>query len=344
MQTQDPQLDRSAPPDPTEAGPYRAEAAPPPPSLKRKIKNVGKRGLRTLFEIGQRFGVDVLPRHFYSEIPDIRDLRRNGDWKRPHSMVGVRGADTGVQFDFLESCCPQGLVAELSRRNVFRDACSANGEPGFSLVDADFLYCFIRSVRPEKIVQVGCGVSTSVMRIAAEGSQDYRPEIVCIEPYPTDFLKAAARSGEIRLIPEKAQQVALEALTDLGENGFLFVDSTHTVKPGSEVNRLILEVLPRLAPGSWVHFHDIYFPYNYQRGLLDDELFFCNESALLHAFLINNTAYSVRASLSMLHYADPVRLGRSLPNYRPAGNDHGLRASDGHFPGSIYLQASGRPS
>ena len=145
----------------------------------------------------------------------------------------------------------------------------------------------------------------------------------------------------MQLIPEKAEAVAMETLTDLGEGGFLFVDSTHTVKPGSEVNRLILEVLPRLAPGSWVHFHDIYFPYDYQRGLLDDELFFCNETPLLHAFLINNASVTIRASLSMLHHADPERLRRSLPNYCPARNDHGLRVSDGDFPASIYLEVDG---
>jgi predicted O-methyltransferase YrrM len=307
------------------------------PTLKRKAKNAIKRGLRILFETGQRFGVDILPRHFYSEIPEIRELRSDDAWKKPHSMVGVSGAEPWLQFDFVESCCSPELTERLGRNDVFARACSANGEPGFSAVDADFLFAFIRAARPSKIVQVGCGVSTATMLLAASEAGD-RPEVVCIEPYPTPYLRKAAEAGDIRLIEEKAQAVPLETLTDLGDDGFLFVDSTHTVKPGSEVNRLILEVLPRLKPGSWVHFHDIYFPYNYQRGILDDELFFCNESALLHAFLIHNAAFTIRASLSMLHDDDPARLQRSLPNYRPARNDHGLRASDGDFPGSIYLQ------
>ncbi len=119
-----------------------------------------------------------------------------------------------------------------------------------------------------------------------------------------------------------------------------FSSSTQPTRkcPGSEVNRLIFEVLPRLRAASWVHFHDIYFPYDYQRGLLDDELFFCNETALLHAFLINNESFVIRSSLSMLHHADPSRLRRSLPNYWPAANDHGLRTSPGDFPASIYLE------
>jgi predicted O-methyltransferase YrrM len=310
------------------------------PALKRRVKTLGKRGLRALFEFGQRFGVDILPRHFYSEIPSIRDLRQDAEWKLPHSMVGVSGADTDVQFEFMESCCTPELVTRLRRNDIWSAACSLNGAPGFGPVDADFLFCFIQAVRPKKIVQVGCGVSTAVMLMAARETTDYRPEIVCIEPYPTDYLKAADRAGEIRLVAEKAQSVTLETLTDLGAGGFLFVDSTHTVKPGSEVNRLVLEVLPRLEPGMWVHFHDVYFPYDYQRGILDDELFFSSESALLHAFMINNAAYFMNICMSILHYKDPSRLGRSLPNYQPASSDHGLRMSDGHFPSSLYLRSS----
>jgi hypothetical protein len=309
------------------------------PTPRRRLKNLGKRALRRLFELGQRSGFDVLPRHFYSEIPDIRELRADDRWKSRRTMIGVRGVDIDEQFEFVESCCTPAHLASLQREDQYARACRDNGEPGFSPMDADFLYCFIRSVRPAKIVQVGCGVSTAIILNAAATSPAYTPEVVCIEPYPTDFLKRAAHSGQIRLVVEQAQTVAIEELTQLGENGFLFVDSTHAVKPGSEVNRLIFEVLPRLGSGSWVHFHDIYFPYDYQRGLLDDELFFSNESALLHAFLIENAMFTIRTSQSMLHHADPARLARSLPSYQPAENDHGLRASNGHFPASIYLQS-----
>ena len=327
---------------PVGEAPARPSPASPPtststPTWNRRTKTAFKRGLRVLFEVGQRFGVNVLPRHFYSEVPCIEELRRDSSWRKPHTMHGVRGAEPGPQLAFVEACCHPEVVRRLARNDVFAHACAANGEPGFGPTDADFLFAFVQAIRPPRIVQVGCGVSTAVMLLAA-AEAGYQPEVVCVEPYPTGFLRQADREGKVRLVAEKAQTVALETLTNLGPGGFLFVDSTHTVKPGSEVNRLILEVLPRLEPGSWVHFHDIYFPYNYQRGLLDDELFFCNESALLHAFLINNPAVAIRASLSMLHDAEPARLGRSLPNYRPAPSQDGLRLANGEFPGSIYLE------
>jgi hypothetical protein len=320
-----------------------AHAATPPagahrrPGLKRAWKDRAKRGLRRVFEVGQRLGIDVLPRHFYSQVPDIRELKSDAAWKQPRSMVGVQGVEPSMQFDFVETCCAAELVALLRREDIHGRACDTNGESGFGVPDAEFLYCFVRTIQPRRIVQVGCGVSTAVILRAAEEA-GYRPELVCVEPHPTAFLARCSREGLVELVRARAQDVPEEILTDLGEEGFLFVDSTHAVKPGSEVNRLILEVLPRLKGGDWVHFHDIYFPFDYQRGLIDDELFFSNESVLLHALLINNPALAVRAALSMLHYADPSRLGRSLPGYRPAPDDAGLRAGAGHFPASAYLQ------
>jgi len=94
----------------------------------------------------------------------------------------------------------------------------------------------------------------------------------------------------------------------------LFIDSTHTVKVGSEVNILILEVLPQLSPGCYAHFHDIYFPYDYPCALFKIP-FFWNESVLLQAFLTGNARYSIAASLSMLHHAKPQALQMLLPNY-----------------------------
>src|SRR5690606_17232979 len=107
-----------------------------------------------------------------------------------------------------------------------------------------------------------------------------------IEPFPSAFLLDAHTNGQITLIEKKAELVPRETITKLQQGDMLFIDSTHTVKPGSEVNRIILDVLPRLNDGVFVHFHDIYFPYDYQRSLLSSELFFNSESTLLHAFLI----------------------------------------------------------
>jgi hypothetical protein len=309
------------------------------PSLNRRLKRIGKDGMRKLFEAGQHIGFDILPRHFYSEIPDLRQLKRDDGWKLPRSMAGIRGTEPGEQLGFVEACCKTRSTPRDASDEVYAHACQENGGGGYGRVEADFLASFICAKKPRRIVQVGCGVSTAVILGAAE-SAGFEPELICVEPFPTEFLRESARRGKIALVPERAQSVPLELLTDLGSDGLLFVDSSHAVMPGSEVNRLVLEVLPRLRTGNWVHFHDIYFPYDYQKGLLADELFFSNESVLLQSFLTNNPRYTIRASLSMLHHAAPEELRELLPSYSPASMEHGLQLTKGDYPTSIYLEVT----
>jgi predicted O-methyltransferase YrrM len=300
-------------------------------------KELFKLCLRNLFELGQHLGLNILPLHFYSCIPDIRDLKEAGHWKNPRSMVGVNGADAESQLAFVRECCGVDIASRQETLSVYERCSTENGGSGYGKVEADFLFCFVRSKKPQKIVQIGAGLSTAVILLAAK-DVGYTPEVVCIDPFPNEFLRDAHERHQITLIAKKAQLVELDLLTDLRDGDLLFVDSTHTVKPGSEVNYLILEVLPRLPGGSWVHFHDIYFPYDYPRNLMSTNLFFPNESVLLHAFLTNNQKTVIRASLAMLHYQRPSDLQRLLPSYRPAKDIHGMAASEGDFPSSIYLQ------
>lgn len=303
-----------------------------------KLKDISKRVFRTVFEVGQYFGFNILPNHYYCEIPDIRELKRDNDWKKPCSMIGVHGSTLEDQLDLVRSCCSKHLIERQKRADIYSSACRKNGVQGFGPIEADFLYCFIFQQKPKTILQIGCGVSTAVILMAAEEA-GYHPTIICIDPYPTDFLIQEKGRGTIQLIQKKAEIVELDIFTTLGENDLLFIDSTHTVRPGNEVSRVILEVLPRLSKGCWVHFHDIYFPYDYSRRYMIDDLFFQHESIFLHAFLCQNSKFTVRCALSMLHYAKPEELNKFFPNYIAASNNHGLQASEGHFPSSIYLQA-----
>jgi hypothetical protein len=135
-------------------------------------------------------------------------------------------------------------------------AVQSNGGDGYGEIEADVLAAFIARQQPRRIVQIGCGVSTAVILDAARLA-GCRPEVICIDPYPTAFLARGAADGMVELIAQKSQDVPMRRMTDLDRGDFLFVDSTHTVKPGSEVNQIILEVMPRLVPGVIVHFHDI---------------------------------------------------------------------------------------
>ena len=215
------------------------------------------------------------------------------------------------------------LGAQLAELEIYATACDQNGAVGYGPIEADFLYAFACTARPSRVVQIGAGVSTAVLLRAREAC-GAEIAITCIDPYPTEFLRAAAESGQIKLIAEPAETVPLEVLTDLGQGELLFVDSTHSIRPGSEVNRLVLEVLPRLRAGTLVHYHDIVFPYDHFPGLLTEELFFWSESTLLHAFLVDNPRFVIRAAFALIHNAAPERLRELIPTYAPIATEDGL--------------------
>ena len=166
-------------------------------ALNRTLKNALKSGMRRLFEGGQRLGLDVLPRHFYSEIPDVQQLRQSDHWKRPFSMIGVEGADAEGQLAFVREVCTPELVERMRTGELHLRASEENGETGYGPIEADFLYAFVRSKRPRQIFQIGCGVSTALCLMAAEDA-GYTPEIICVDPYPTATSSAWRRRGKSR--------------------------------------------------------------------------------------------------------------------------------------------------
>ena len=283
--------------------------------------------------------MNILPKHFYSQIPDIAELKKERYWRTRMSMTGVNGADTNEQAAFLQNICSKELSEEIAAANLHEEAIKENGETGgYGTIECEVLYCFIASQKPKRIVQAGCGVSTSII-LKAAADVSYTPEIICVEPYPTAYLQQLHDKGKIKLLQQKAQLADEQIFTLLGSNDLLFVDSTHTVKPGSEVNKIILEIMPCLQSGVWVHFHDIFFPYDYTRNLLSDDIFFWSETSLLHAFLTGNNAYEIKLSMSMLHYDKPELIKKLFPHYNPQANDEGLRAVGGkHFPCSLFLK------
>lgn len=303
-----------------------------------RIKSALPSALTRFNKVSQRFGATLIPNHFYSEIPDFRELTRETGWRRPMSMHGIAGCELAAQLRTMERWA--GGLAARGDTDVYAWACAENGESGFGPIEALALYGFIATERPQRIAQVGCGVSTAIMVRAAQDA-GYAPEILCIEPYPTQMLRQMAASGSIRLRSEKAQDVPVGEIVEAAAGGLLFVDSSHTLRPGSEVIQLISEVLPRLPEGQRAHFHDIFFPYDYPPALLEEGIFQFRENTLLYAFLVENRRWGIEVSMSMLHHGAPNELRRMLPGYSPMPMTEGVRAGEGHFPASTYLRAGG---
>ena len=100
-------------------------------NLPRSIKKLFKRFLRKLLETSQNLGVDILPHHYYSEIPDFKELRRETYWKSPSSMIGINGGNISEQLDFIKEICSKDLIKRLKKNDIYSLSCSQNNEPGF---------------------------------------------------------------------------------------------------------------------------------------------------------------------------------------------------------------------
>ena len=292
-----------------------------------------------------RLGLHVLPRHYYSNVADLHELEATrSTWARRSEMAGVEW-DIAVQERTLrEVCLP--CRDEYAANETYQAAVAGEFGPGYGPVEAQVLHAVVRHFRPRRVIEVGSGVSTACLRAAAGlNARDAgsRARITCIEPYPSDALKAL---GDVDLVSRPVQTVPPAVFEELGEGDLLFIDSSHSAKTGSDVVHLFLEILPRLRPGVVVHVHDIYLPYDYSPMSLKT-LWHWNETAFLHALLIHNRRLKTLFCLSLLHHDRCEVLEELFPGYDPEPMIDGLVTDavgplgypSRHFPCATYLQS-----
>jgi hypothetical protein len=264
-----------------------------------------------IFSFWERHGFHVTPVHFYQPIPDTRSLPETL-WERPSELVGIHMNDA-LQLELLRNQFPK------FRHEYDQFPAEPTGEPGhfhfnnglFDGIDALVAYCMIRHFQPRLIIEVGSGFSSLV---AAEAiARNKNSALICIEPFPLDFLRQGF-PGLHSLIEKKVQDIDLEFFSQLDSGDILFIDSSHTVKIGGDVNYLFLEVLPRLKPGVIVHVHDIFLPFDFRRDWVMDELRFWTEQYLLHAFLMFNSDFEVLMANSYLNHYRQEELKAAFPD------------------------------
>ena len=131
----------------------------------------------------------------------------------------------------------------------------------FPRLDAAAAYAMVRATRPKRIVEVGSGHSTRFLaRAVRDGGLD--TEVTAIDPAPRASLAGLA----ISFLSKRVQDAGTEPFNRLESGDILFIDSSHQVRPGSDVEFLVDKVIPKLARGVRVHFHDIFLPDGYPRG------------------------------------------------------------------------------
>ncbi len=137
------------------------------------------------------------------------------------------------------------------------------------------------------------GFSSAVMLDTREKMAE-TAELTFIEPYPdrlNGLLKTTDKKA-VQLIPKKVQFVSEIIFSQLASNDILLIDSSHVAKSGSDVIHLLFEVVPKLAVGTIIHIHDIFFPFEYPLQWIEAGRAW-NEAHFLRAFLMNNPNYEI---------------------------------------------------
>lgn len=287
--------------------------------------------LRMNPKITDRWGYHIRPIHYYEPLPDFASITP--------SATQCRRLSTAIEF---------GLPAQIDLTQRLGSRYGAElqvlarplGSPGFdfkneyfSHLDAAFYYSLLRELKPQRVIEIGCGYST---RLADQALQLNRAEghqviLTCIEPYPEARLTDAKLN--IELIQRPLEKVSLDFFRQLRSGDVLFVDSSHAVKFQSDVCRAFLEIFPLLPVGVWIHIHDVFLPFDYPIDWLTEKRLAFNEQYILEAFLAFNTYFSPQCALQWLwrDYEQTIR------QYWPA---EVLPTSDGLGAASFWMKRS----
>jgi methyltransferase family protein len=259
-----------------------------------------------------RYELGWPPGHFYSPIPDLDDVRRR-------EAAIFRGADEPIA----------GIdLREQSQLALLRDLAAPCAEqpwgdqphdglrygfdnPNFQQGEALVLLGLLRLLRPRRVIEIGCGWSSCALLDVDERFLDGEVRCTFIEPYP-ELLHELVHDERLDVRAKQVQDVDLEVFDQLGVNDVLIVDSTHVAKAGSDVNRIVFDVMPRLAPGVLVHVHDVYHGFQYPRKWVYEGRAW-NEAYVLRAFLMFNSAWEIVFYNSFIAARHPEAFAASLP-------------------------------
>lgn len=277
----------------------------------------------------------VPPGHFYSVIPHVTKTYNNNDTKflnldfneESHTVI-LNELNTYLK-NFDDAF---GHKNVLERQNNFKYTL-LNG--AFEWMDARLLHYFLQKNKPKRLIEIGSGNST-LLTYNTKKMYDLDVEIICIEPYPSDYLKKLNKLGEITLIENKLENINLDIFTSLNENDILFIDSSHVLKLDSDVMYYFTKIFPLLNKNVLVHIHDIFFPYDYPTDWIKEGRFW-NEQYFLYTFLQYNTKFNIKFCNSYTAFKYPEELKNIQKNTYEVKNKITNEIFSG---GSIWLNVT----
>jgi hypothetical protein len=256
--------------------------------------------------------------HYYSPVPDISGLDRRNIWGRRSDLAGIAW-DEERQLSLMQKLATNyGHECLWPHDFAGDDTQFFTNNSGFSFGCAAVTHSLIRLNKPKKVIEIGSGLSTKVIAAAVRRNRSERVfgEFIVVDPFADKAIESL--DGVARVITAPAEQMEINEFASLSAGDVLFVDSSHTVRIGGDVNFLILDVLPILRQGVLVHFHDIPMPFEYSPAYYHNPGFrvFWTESYLLQAFLIFNETYEVLLPMNSVMLTRKAEFCDAWKHYR----------------------------
>lgn len=195
------------------------------------------------FREGPRASAEFVPAgHFYSAIPSTQ-TRDNAaqQWvaqREQRKLPGITLDETTMRAHFNRMTAEATRYPFPAQKNERWRYHYDN--PAYAYADGLSLYTMIRHLRPQRIIEVGSGYSSSLMLDVNEREFDNRIEVTFIEPHP-GLLRSLFREQDcvqVKLHATPVQTTDVALFDGLEANDILFIDSTHVAKLGSDVNHL----------------------------------------------------------------------------------------------------------
>lgn len=255
------------------------------------------------------------PGHYYSPIPSMDDVRA----RERELFEDVPRTISGVDLNEQRQLELLGEFAGYYREMPFGEDKKDKhryflNNQFYSYTDGIILYCMLRHLKPKRIIEAGSGHSSCVILDTNELFLGGKASCTFVDPYPERLLSLLEDGDreKIEIIEKPLQEIDPGKFAELSSGDVLVIDSTHVSKIGSDVNHIFFQILPMLQSGVHIHFHDIFYPFEYPKEWVYEGRAW-NEAYLLRAFLQHNDTFKIEFFTSYLRRVHGERLGELMP-------------------------------
>jgi predicted O-methyltransferase YrrM len=233
--------------------------------------------------------------HFYSPLPSLDQISHDAERIFDVSRDGILGLDLN-EIEQISNFESMSLFYNDQPFSVSKKSgwIYYAENDYYNLAEAIILQAMMRLVRPKRIIEIGSGFSSGAMIDVNKWAFDNNINLTFIEPYPDRLndLVTSISKNSFRLINNRVQEVDSDIFMELDDGDMLFIDSSHVSKIDSDVNHIFFRILPIIKSGVYIHFHDIYYPFEYPKNWVMQGRAW-NEAYILRAFLQYNCMFQI---------------------------------------------------